>query len=372
MELDKHFDESDPTPGIKTWKRDLLVISMIWLISALLAVIPDLARISNMETFYLRYLPLILFNGLILYTIFQKSGLTLRTLTGYGLILIVLITLVSLLPVTGSDSSVIALIHVPLFLWCLFGLAFMGFDYRNLGKRIRFIRYNGELLIMTGLILITGAILVGMTVGLYEAIGIRIPEAVIRNAVVIGSAAAVLAGALIIKVYPDITARISPVIARLFTPLVLVSVVLYLIAMLFVSERIFKDREMLLLLNFLLLAIVALILFSISELDKARKKDFRVLVLFILACLALLTNAIALAAILDRLTGGLTPNRMIIMIANVLVFIHLLLMSLRLYGCYFKGKEIESVERVAANYLTVYFVYTVFAMFVFPAFFGYR
>jgi hypothetical protein len=225
---------------------------------------------------------------------------------------------------------------------------------------------------MTGLILIAGAVLVGMTVGLYDVIGIRIPDAVIRNAVIIGSAAAVLIGSLIVKAYPDITARIAPVIARLFTPLVLISVALFLIGLLIRSERIFRDREMLLMLNFLLLAIVAIILFSISGLDQVRTKDFRVLVLLILACLALITNAIALAGIFDRLTAGLTPNRMIILISNVLVFIHLLLISLKLSGCYFKGRNLETVERTAANYLTVYFVYTVFAMFVFPAFFGFR
>ncbi|MFO7617039.1 MAG: hypothetical protein R6V75_07285, partial [Bacteroidales bacterium] len=128
MELEKHVNESDRTSGLKVWKNDLMVVGILSLVTALLVLIPDLAGIGEEESFYfyLRYLPLILFNGLIIYTIWQKSGLNRRTVTGYGLVLMVLTTLASLLPGHESDSSVIALIHVPLFLWCLFGLAYVG------------------------------------------------------------------------------------------------------------------------------------------------------------------------------------------------------------------------------------------------------
>jgi hypothetical protein len=358
--------------GAFPWKMDLLAVIILCLICALLSFIPDIFGIADTNYFYIRYLPVILFNGLIIYTFWQSKGLTLKNLGIYGLSLLILLLLASLLPGPESDSSLIALIHVPPFLWCFFGLAYISFDYKDQAKRIIFIRFNGELIIMTGLILIAGAILAGMTISLYELIGVQLPEFFLRNAVVTGSGSALVISFFIIRLYPNITARIAPVIARIFTPLVLVSLVVYLVSLLVLNGRIFKDRELLLMFNFLLLAVVAIIVFSISELDKTRNKDVNVLILLILACIAIITNTIALAAIMARLTYGLTPNRTIVLVFNLLIFINLVLITVKLYRCYFKGAGIESVERTIANYLTVYLAYTIVAMFVFPALFGFR
>jgi hypothetical protein len=78
------------------------------------------------------------------------------------------------------------LIDAPLFLWCLFGLSFISFDYISRSKRIAFIRFNGELLIMTGLFLIAGGMLTGITIALFSTINMDIEGFYMENITIIG------------------------------------------------------------------------------------------------------------------------------------------------------------------------------------------
>jgi len=82
---------------------------------------------------------------------------------------------INLLPVAEeSDSFVLACIHLPLMLWCLYGLIYIDFDTRDQVKRIDYIRYNGDLAILTAIILIAGGILTAVTIGLFSAIDLNI------------------------------------------------------------------------------------------------------------------------------------------------------------------------------------------------------
>ena len=77
----------------------------------------------------------------------------------------------------------------------------------------------------------------------------------------------------------------------------------------------------------------------------------------------------ALAAILRRLAEGLTPNRLVVLVSNLLVFINLILISIDLYKAGFRGGSPEAVETTVARYLTVYAVYTALVVFVVPVVF---
>jgi len=144
-------------------KLDLLVVIALSLITGLLVKLPEIFSQIDKESFYIRDLAIIVFNGIILYTFWQNRIFDKKKMLFYGLIILVLLLFVNFLPYEKSDSVNLAFIHTPLFLWCLFGLSFVSFDYKNTDKRIEFIRFNGELLIMSGLILIAGGILAGIT-----------------------------------------------------------------------------------------------------------------------------------------------------------------------------------------------------------------
>jgi len=351
-------------------KLDLLVVILLSLVTGFLVKLPDIFSQFNIESFYIRDLAIIVFNGIILYAFWQNRIFDKKKILFYGFTILILLLFLNLLPYKKSDSINLVFIHTPLFLWCLFGLTFVSFDYKNTDKRIEFIRFNGELLIMSGLILIAGGILTGITLGLFSAIKMEIQEFYFNYIVVLGSIASPIVSYYLIRLYPNLTSKIAPVIARVFTPLVLITLAIYLVSLIFSKSRILEDRDLLILFNVMLLAVMAIIVFSVSELDKSKERNVNVLILFSLAVTAIVINSIALISIITRVTNGLTPNRTVVLVSNILIFVNLILISKSLYKAYFKSNQLDSVERTVAKYLTIYFVWTIFVIFVMPFIFG--
>lgn len=351
---------------------DLLLVMIFSLFSGLLVKLPELFSQIKSDDFYTRDLAIIVFNGVIMYTFWKNKVYNSSRILIYGGIITALLLFVNLLPYSKSDSVELAFIHTPLFLWCLFGLVYTGFSFRNTAGRIEFIRFNGEFLIMTGLILIAGGALTGITLGLFSAIKMNIERFYLEYVVVIGAVAAPIVSFYLIRLYPNLTSKVAPVIARVFTPLVLLTLAVYLVSLIFSQSKILEDRDLLILFNIMLLVVMAIIVFSVSELDKSKVKDFNVLVLLLLAVLAIIINAIALTAIITRLTYGLTPNRTVVLVSNILIFVNLILISKSLFQSYFKGQELQQVELTVAKYLNVYAIWTVIVIFLLPFLFNFR
>ena len=353
-------------------KSNLLAVASISLISGLLAKLPQLFNGIADDFFYPRDLAIIVFNGLILYTFWQNRFFDKRKLLVYGAIIFVLLLFVNLLPTGKSDSVILSFIHVPLFLWCLFGLSYISFDYEDTGKRIAFIRFNGELIILTGLIILAGGVMTALTVNLFLVIKIEVIQFYIDYVFAFGGVGAPILSSFLLRTYPNLTSKIAPVIARVFTPLVLATMAVYLIAMAFSANRILEDRDFLILFNVMIIAVMAIIVFSISELDKSKTKDPNVLILCLLAVLTIVTNLVALIAILTRISDGLTPNRTIVLFSNILIFVNLILLAKDLYHAYYKDNQLVNVEKTVARYLTVYMMYTLIVIFVVPFVFGFK
>src|SRR6056297_3596026 len=130
-------------------KLDVWVIVLLSLVTAFLVKLPAIFPAIDPEFFYPRNLAILVFNGLILFAFWQNRSFTPGRLLFYGLAMLVLTLFLNLLPGKESDSIELAFIHTPLLLWCMFGLVYVSFDSGKLEKRIDFIRFNGELLIMT-------------------------------------------------------------------------------------------------------------------------------------------------------------------------------------------------------------------------------
>ena len=360
------------TDGEKILKIDVLTVIIISLLTGLLIKLPVIFSVINLESFYTRNASIIVFNGLIFYTFWHNKIFERKVILIYSLIIFVLLMFVNLLPYSKSDSVELAFIHTPLFLWCLFGIVFISLDFKDTFKRINFIRFNGELIIMTGLILLAGGLLTAITLGLFSTIKMNIEDFYMKYIAVFGGVAAPIVSFYLIKIYPNITSKIAPVIARVFTPLVFITLATYLISLIFSESKILEERELLILFNVVLLAVMAIIVFSISELDKTRTKDFNVLILFALAILAIIINSIALTAIITRFTNGITPNRTIVLFSNLLIFINLILISKNLYQAYFRKTKVDLVEETVAKYLAIYFGWTIVVIFILPFVFQFR
>jgi membrane protease YdiL (CAAX protease family) len=256
-------------------------------------------------------------------------------------------------------------------MWCLYGLVFMNFDLKDKNKRILYLKHNGDLAIMGALILIAGGILAGISVALFKAIGINIERFYSHYIIIIGLVSAPVLTTFILKNFNILTNKIASIIAGIFSPLVLITLIIWLIAIAISGKDPYNDRDFLLTFNIMLIVVMAIIVFSASETSINIRNKFNEIVLFILSSVTLLVNMIALSAIFYRLNEfGSTPNRLAILGSNILIFINLILITIDLFKISFKNPEINKIELTISKYLPVYVIWTLIVVFLFPLIFG--
>jgi hypothetical protein len=351
---------------------DILILIVSCIISGFLIKIPTLFDVDlHNFFFYEKNAGTIVFLGLTIYTIWTKRIFEQKKLLKTILAFLIPIIYINLLPSDkNSDSINLAYIHLVLLMWCIYGLVYIGFDIKDKSKRIEFIRHNGDLAIMGALILIAGGILTGITIGLFSAINIHIQKFYMDNVVMIGLVSAPIVTKYIIENYLTLTNKIAPIIAGIFSPLVLITLVIYLIAIVVSGKDPYNDRDFLLIFNIMLLGVMGIIVFSVSETSIKRKQKLNEMLLFILSIITLIINLIALSAIFYRLGEyGITPNRLAVLGSNILIFGNLVLIMIDLYKINFKKSEIEKVGLTISKYLPVYILWILIVIFAFPLFF---
>lgn len=354
-------------PSLKT---GFVVMAGISIMIALLVRLPLFLISMAPEEFYLRNLCILIFSGLTAWFIIRNKIADRKRILLLALLTLTLIIFMNLLPEKQTDISILAFMHIPLFMGFIFAMAYISFDISNTAKVSGFIRYCGELAIMIGLLAIAGAILSGMTIGMFEIIGMKIEQFYMENVGIIGLAVLPVIAAWLIDLYPGITDRIAPVIARIFTPLVLIAASSYLVALSISGISLSGNREFLLIFNVMLLFIMVIIVFSLSELDKSDVRKLNLILLFILVVVALLIDLFALSAIITRLSEGFTPNRTVVLISNILILINLLLVLPDLFLAGFRGRRLDRMERIINRYLPVYFIYSIVVIFIFQQLFS--
>ncbi|MDF2436531.1 MAG: rane protein [Bacteroidota bacterium] len=351
--------------------KELFFVIITAFIAGCIAKIPHFTNISE-DYFYPRNISFIVFPALAAYFAWkQKNGIKPLVVISCAVLLSVLY--INFLPANyESDTLLLACIHLPLFMWAILGFAFTGGDFKNLNKRLDFLRYNGDLVVMTAIILIAGGLMTGITMGLFELIKIRIEDFYFKYVVIWGVAAAPIIGTYLVRSNPQLVSKVSPIIAKVFSPLVLTTLVIYLSAIIYSGKDPYNDREFLLIFNVLLIGVMAIILFSVAETKNSNSKIGTV-ILFALSAVTIVVNGIALSAIVFRISEwGITPNRIAVLGGNVLILTNLLIVSYRLFRTFKNVKEVNSAEKSIASFLPVYAIWTIIVVFVFPLIFGFK
>jgi hypothetical protein len=354
-------------------KNELSFIIWASFIAGLVAKIPDFTAI-NAEFFFPRNVAFIVFPALAAYFSWRQN-IQPKKLLIITVAILVSVFYINILPNnTKSDTLILACIHLPLFLWTVLGFAFVGDNLGITHKRLEFLRYNGDLFVMTTIILIAGALMTGITIVLFSLIEIEIDNFYFKYIVVWGLAASPIVGTYLIQTNPQLVNKVSPVIAKVFTPLVLATLVIYLFFAVFGTGRDpYNDREFLLIFNLLLIGVMVIILFSIAESSKRSNSTTGTILLQCLSLVTIIVNGIALSAILFRISEwGITPNRIAVFGGNILILTNLLLVSFRLFKMSRDRNEIENVEKSIATFLPIYSIWTIIVTFVFPIIFNFK
>lgn len=350
---------------------ELLFVIIASLLAGVVAKLPAFLHIDE-AFFYPRNIGFIIFPALSAYFAWKNKLSAAKIAFIVGATLVGLIFINSLPNVQKSDTLLLSCIHLLLFLWCVLGFAFVG-EMKNKEDRLRFLKYNGDVIVMTTLILIAGAIMTGITIGLFSLIGFNIEQFYFENIVIFGLPAAPIIGTYLTQTNPQLVGKVSPVIARIFSPLVLVMLIIYLVAMVYSGKNPYNDREFLLIFNALLVGVMAIIFFSVAETSATTKSQPEIWVLFLLSVVTIIVNGIALSAILFRISeGGITPNRAAVLGGNVLILINLLLVTAQLFRVLTNKADITRVGKVISSYLPVYCIWVTIVTFLFPVLFGFK
>jgi hypothetical protein len=352
--------------------KELFFVLITAFVAGLIAKLPHFTGL-NEEYFYPRNISFVVFPALAAYFAWKQNA-GIKHIAIVAIIILLSAIYINMLPGNNeSDTLLLACIHLPLFLWAILGYVFTGNDFKNLSKRLDFLRYNGDLIVMTAIILIAGGIMTAVTLGLFELIKIRIEDFYFKYVVIFGVAAAPVIGTYLVRTNPQLVSKVSPVIARVFSPLVLVTLIVYLSAIVFSGKDPYNDREFLLIFNILLIGVMAIILFSVAEASKNSGSRLSMIILFALSLLTVLVNGIALSAITFRISEwGVTPNRIAILGGNLLILINLFIVTYRLFRSIKNVNEAGKTENSIASYLPVYAVWTIIVTFIFPLVFSFQ
>lgn len=220
--------------------------------------------------------------------------------------------------------------HLALLAWSTVGL-FVLRGRADASNRFAFLIKSLEIFIMAGLFAIAGSIFTGITTGLFEALAITLPDVVMRLLVAGGFG---LIPILAVTVIYDATAtpaaqsfndglsRVIATLMRVLLPLTLMVLVIYLGFIPFRFWEPFQNRDVLIIYNAMLFAVVALLVGATPIQPGALAPGLRFWLrrgLIAVALLAVVVSVYALAAIGYRTwEGGITLNRLTIIGWNVI------------------------------------------------------
>jgi hypothetical protein len=353
-------------------KTEVLFVVIASFLAGLIAKIPTAFSISE-DFFYPRNIGFIVFPFLTTFFLWENKA-SKRIITTIAVITGICLIYINLLPQNlESDTLILACIHLPILLWVLLGAAFSGNELRNFNKRLDFLLFNGDAIVMIAILGIAGGILTGITFGLFELIGINIQQFFQDYVVVFGLPAIPILATFLTHTNPQLVNKVSPIVAKLFSPVVLIMLLVYLIAIFYSGKDPYNDREFLLLFNSLLIGVMALIFFSVAETGTKAKVTFDSWILLLLSFVTILVNGIALSAILFRISEwGITPNRMAVLGSNLLMLIHLLIIAYKLFRKITRKSNGFEVGKSIVAYLPVYFIWAAIVVFIFPLLFSFQ
>ena len=237
---------------------------------------------------------------------------------------------------------------------------------------MEFVRFTGEWLVNYALIALGGGVLIALTLGVFESIGIGVSTFIAEWVLPCGAAGAVIVAGWLAAGRRNVAGGMAPVLARVFTPLFAAMLVALLAGVISTRGFIAVEREVLLLLDLLLVVVLALLLYAISARDARTERGVFDWIQLVLVACALAVDAFALVNIAGRLAEyGFSANRVAVLGLNLILLVNLgwsAVMQLR----FVRGRhDLAPVEGWHMRYLPVFALWAAVVAVVFPVLFGF-
>lgn len=363
-------------PSRRRQRTEVMRVISLALLAGLLGKIPALfgqGVVDGNEVVYVENISLFALPSVAIYLIWKRS-LSLRFILPAAIVFVAAALLVNLYPAQEPfHTTVLLAVHLPIALLLLIGVLYGGPAWRKTGTRLDFVRFAGEVFIYSVLIGLGGAVLIAISIQVFQFVGVAIEDFVVNWVVIFGGCALLVVAAYLVEWKKGRIETIAPVLARIFTPLFLAVLVSLLIAMLATGQAPSQDRELLIWFDALLALVLGMTLYTMSARDAEEPAGFWDVMVLALIVVALVVNGVALSGIVSRVAEyGVSPNRLAALGANILLLVDLVLLGIGYARFVFKRQRYQAIVDVQMRYLPVYAVWAALVVIVFPPVFGFR
>lgn len=274
--------------------------------------------------------------------------------------------------VPSGSTEVIVAIHTPIVLWLVVGLAYVGGEWRSDRRRMDFIRFTGEWVVYLTLLALGGGVLVGLTIGAFDALGTDAEWVVEEWVLPFGAAGAVVVAAWLVEAKQNVVENIAPVLTRVFTPVTIVMLLVLLAALATTGSVVDVDRNLLILMDLILVVVLGLLLYAVSAREPHLPPDLFDRLQLVLVVLALVVDVLMLTAMLTRIAEfGFTPNKVAALGMNLVLLVGLTWSARLLFGFVRGRRGFGSVERWQTRYLPVFGIWAALVVCVLPPLFDF-
>jgi hypothetical protein len=363
------------TPATARSRRELPVMVLCATVAALAIKVPGwfgLDMSGDDADFYARNVSLFALPALTAYFAWQR-GVGFRVIGVLALLFILGAVAANAYPLADdSQSNVLTAIHLPLALWLVVGVAYVGGDWRSGRRRMDFIRFTGEWLIYFVLIGLGGGVLTAFTIGTFDAIGLDAEGFVESWLLPCGAMAAVIVSAWLVEAKQSVIENMAPVLTRVFTPLFAATLLAFLVAVIWTNNGIDVERDALILFDLLLVIVLGLLLYAISARDLAARPGLFDRLQLALVVSAFLIDVMVLLAITGRITEwGFSPNKTAALGENVILLTNLAWSTWLFLGFMHGRMPFARLEQWQTRYVTVYAVWAWTVVLAFPLVFDF-
>ncbi len=274
---------------------------------------------------------------------------------------------------SGGQTELLSGLHLPIALWLVTGIAYVGGEWRSHPKRMDFIRFTGEWVIYMSLIAIGGGVLAGITAGAFGLFGVDTSTFIVEWLLPCGAMGAAIVAAWLVEAKQGVIENLAPVLTKIFTPLVAVLLIALVVTIPITWTGKPIDRNALIVLDLLLALVLGLVLYSISARDPSEAPGLFDKLQFALVLAALVVDAFVLAGLLGRIGEyGFTANRVAALGENVILLVNLAWAAWLALGFLRRRRTLGATERWQTSYVPVYLAWAVAVVALFPLMFRFE
>lgn len=367
------LDPFDPKTRSRN-RRDIVLVVLFALLAGTLIKIPELFGISlqdqGSELFYFKNLSLFILPFIAVFFLIKRQAASKTWAVILGIFALAALIINIYPSFAPHNTAYLSGLHLPMFLWLVVGAAYIGKEWRKHPGRMNFIRFSGEAFIY-GVLVMAGIVVLGGFISLiFESIQVDAGTFLENYYVIYGGCAAAMVTMYLAEAKKSVVENFAPILAKIFSPLFLITMLCFLAVMILTGKSPFMEREFLIAFDFMLAMILGLVLYIISARDINQPANLFDYLNLVLILTALVIDGVALSAIVFRLSAfGITPNKVAALGENLALLVNLAGLAW-LYIGYFRSKfSFVKLEKWQTSYLYVYFCWTAIVAFVFPIIF---